>query len=62
MSKETLEEMAENHWNYTKGVIEYSIQKSEVDYEQVLCLCEYLYIEAFKHGYKHGKNDYDGDK
>ena len=40
------EESSKAHWSYTKEVI-----------YKMLDLAEYLYIEAMKHGYKHGKQE-----
>ena len=49
--KENIDQMAQGHWIYTKNVIVKSSFYSWND--KHLDLMGYLYIEAFKHGYKH---------
>lgn len=59
-----IRESAELHWKYTEELIRKSITASIVfkskenwqniiNNSQILELCEFLYIEAFIHGYKH---------
>ena len=55
MNNKELEESASNHWIYTKNIIVKSSFYSWMD--KHLELMGYLYIEAFKHGYKHGKQE-----
>lgn len=60
-SKEEMQKLAEEHYIYTEGIIKRLIVSNsqlglELD-EKTLELCKYLYIEAFKHGYKHGQED-----
>jgi hypothetical protein len=63
-----IRELAEEHWLYTRGVIEKTLGKvhsndQEVQYliekfkEDWIELCHYLYIEAFCHGWKHKEDE-----
>lgn len=57
-NSENLNENAKLHWEYTKGVIECVPVEKKGDifeYTKWFPLLEYLYIQAFKHGYKHGE-------
>jgi len=47
-----VKKLAEEHWKYTKGVID------RID-DRCVDLAEYLYIQAFLHGYKHAIDDKD---
>ena len=53
---------AENHWKYTEGVIE-SVpvldERTVQQWQHWRILVEYIYIQAFIHGYGHGKEDSD---
>ena len=59
-------ELAEGHWKYTKGIIillttwespaGQTIHK-EMEEEEWMGLCAYLYKEAFVHGMKHGREE-----
>lgn len=42
--------LAESHWEYTKGIL----LKCHNSSKELIDFYEYLYIEAFKHGFKHG--------
>jgi len=44
--------LAEDHWEWAEGLLN-SIPEINVDIEAF----EYIYITAFIHGYKHGKQD-----
>lgn len=52
--------LAENHWDYVKGVIEnenagtHEITMTVIDYLRTI---EYHYKTAMIHGYKHGVQD-----
>jgi len=49
--------IAENHWNYNREIIlllDNSLLGENIRY---LHLMEYFYIEAFVHGFKHGKDN-----
>ena len=49
-----VEELAEEHWEYTGKVI-YLSKVGLKDEDEALM--RFLYIEAFKHGYKHAKEE-----
>ncbi len=42
----TTEQIAREHWSYTESLI-----------KVLLKLAKFLYVRAFIHGYKHGKED-----
>ena len=44
-----VDQMAEEHWKYTEGLLERVFDSAEL-----LDTTEYCYLEAFKHGFKHG--------
>ncbi len=46
MTDEEARELAEKHWEYTEKII-----------LELLILTKYLYIEAMKHGVRHGRED-----
>jgi hypothetical protein len=48
MTDQDKRELAEEHWRYTEGLLK-SMGKLPTNLEH------YLYIEAFCHGIKHGK-------
>ena len=54
MNDKEINEMAEEHWEYTKGILDIIANGNteNIAFE----LTRYLYIEAFKHGYKHGSD------
>lgn len=52
----SVEETAQAHWIYSRGIID-RIVGEEASSDDVLSLCEYLYVQAFIHGYKHGKEE-----
>lgn len=54
-SKKTVRQIAEEHWNYNKGIL-LALDK-ELERHQSFALMKYFYIESFVHGYKHGKED-----
>jgi len=56
VDEEYIEHLAEAHWKYTKDVIAKSKMIPEEDVTD-LDLMHYLYVEAFKHGYKHCESD-----
>lgn len=54
MSKEEIMELAEEHWEYTAGLLD-ALDFDE-DKEVTLGL-RYIYIQAFIHGFKHGEEN-----
>jgi len=50
MNNNEIRKLAEEHWKYTKGVID------RID-GRCVELAEYLYIQAFIHGYGHALKD-----
>ena len=50
MSKEEIRQLAGDHWQYTEGLL----KALHLDEETILGL-RYVYIQAFIHGFKHGK-------
>ena len=56
-NKEEIKKLDEEHNEYTFGVIERSMNFEKMDFEQLNILCEYLYVQSFIHGYKHGVDE-----
>lgn len=54
-AKETDRQTAERHWQYNKGLIQKLDTRLTTDYWGYLEVMHYLYVEAFIHGIKHGK-------
>ena len=61
-----IKESAEKHWGYTNGIIERCLEWKqegeipvyrEMNTEEWVELCHYLYIQAFTHGVKHGVDE-----
>jgi hypothetical protein len=50
-TKKGIRIIAEEHWNYTEGLLS---RATKLSYETVNIM-KYLYIEAMVHGYKHAK-------
>jgi hypothetical protein len=48
----SIEDLAKDHWEYTKEVIRRTLLDKQLN--DTFPLLQYLYVEAFKHGYKHG--------
>lgn len=49
--------LAEDHWDYTQHIIEWTLKLKSVDEEEIARLIDFarnLYIPAFIHGFKHG--------
>lgn len=44
--------LAQAHWEYVKSVLE-----AHGEEEEIINLIGFHYVEAFKHGYKHGRED-----
>jgi hypothetical protein len=44
---------AEAHWEYTAKLMELCVSK-HFEFDEMMGICEYLYIEAMLHGHKHG--------
>ena len=59
MSEQDVRKTAEKHWEYTKGLIEKSVESLNIVnvHSPLTELHHYLYIEAFIHGYKHREDD-----
>lgn len=59
--EDQIKQIAEAHWSYAKAIIQMHDDNSrynEVEKEWItkaLKLCEFHYVSAFVHGYKHGK-------
>jgi len=50
-----INKLATDHWIYSKNII---VKASHRNWnESDLELMAYLYVEAFKHGYKHAEDD-----
>ena len=47
-------ENAEAHGGYTKGLLVKSLPPEIDNVNKWLGICEYLYVQAMLHGYKHG--------
>jgi hypothetical protein len=60
-AKKTIEQIAEQHWTYTRNTISYSLQVVEGFNPKQLKkwepLLRHLYTESFAHGYKHAKEN-----
>lgn len=55
-------ETAVAHWEYTKGIIERCVSQ-QMDFDEMMGLMEYLYVESMIHGMKHGRDEStSGDK
>jgi hypothetical protein len=55
-----VKELAEDHWKYTEEVVKKSLEiskLSKIQKEIIMILCEFLYIAAFCHGWKHKEED-----
>ena len=56
-----IKELAELHWEYTKGVIIASLHQDELFHAKEVArwveLCHYLYVQAMVHGYKHKEDE-----
>jgi len=52
MNKDELKKLAEDHWKYTKGVID------RID-DRCVELAEYLYVQAWMHCHKHLMDEKD---
>lgn len=53
MSNEELNKLTDKHWEWVEGLLD-RIPDLDVSGMEVI---EYLYKTAFKHGYKHGRNE-----
>lgn len=51
----TPKENAEAHWGYVKGLLELANPNVNVE------LCEYMYVTAFIHGWKHADEERDAN-
>ena len=47
-------EVAEAHWKYSEGIIERCVSE-QMEFDTMLGLMGYLYVEAMIHGMKHGR-------
>jgi len=60
MTNEEIKKIAEDHWSYVKNVIKIHEEAGRLNNveqqmkEGMLRLCEFHYITAFVHGWKHG--------
>jgi len=54
MNNKELDEMIEEHWEYIKGVL--ATHGIDVEWIDVI---GFHYKTAMKHGYKHGKEEYE---
>ena len=66
MSEPNIKESAEAHWKYTEGIINLCLEWKheggvpiyrDMDTEEWIEVCHYLYVQAMVHGYKHGRDD-----
>ena len=56
VTKEYIKKKAEDHWKYTKGLMDKTIEDLNIINVKspLRGLNHYLYVEAFIHGYEHG--------
>ena len=61
-----IKESAEAHWKYTEGIINLCLEWKhegdvpiyrDMDTEEWIEVCHYLYVQALVHGYGHGVED-----
>lgn len=50
---EKFKESVEQHWKWVEGLLNVTVLK-DMDFDEMMRLCHYLYITAMIHGYKHG--------
>jgi hypothetical protein len=54
------EQLAQEHWDFTENVIEYTLKLKGAEEEEIAKLIDFarnLYIPAIIHGYKHAQED-----
>jgi len=55
---ESFDREAEDHWDYTAHIIEWTLRLKGVDDEEIARLLDFarnIYIPAMLHGFKHGR-------
>lgn len=56
---EKINELVDKHWKYVEGILIIAAGEASRDmFAPVVKEIEYHYKTAFKHGYKHGREDF----
>lgn len=50
---EQFKDDVEKHWKWVEGILDITVSK-DMDFNEMMGLCHYLYTTAMIHGYKHG--------
>lgn len=60
LNEKELDELAENNWRYTEGIIQRMLTSRITDIQlgkDTLEIFHFIYIQAFKHGWKHREQE-----